>query len=44
MTNEETIKKQVALLHKGYSMGIYPNYVPLVCNECTLKNVEIILK
>ena len=38
MTNEEAIKKQVNLLRKGYSIGIYPNYVPLVCNECALEN------
>lgn len=38
MTNEEAIKKQVALLRKGYSIGIYPDYVPLMCNECALEN------
>ena len=38
MTNEEVIKKQVALLRKGYSIGIYPDYIPLVCNECALEN------
>lgn len=38
MTNEEAIKKQVTLLRKGYSIGIYPDYVPLMCNECTLEN------
>ena len=44
MTNEEVIKKQVDLLRKGYSIGIYPDYVPLVCNECALENDKFTYK
>lgn len=38
MTNEQAIEKQVTLLREGYSIGIYPRDVPLMCNECAQEN------
>lgn len=40
MTNEESIRKQVDLLRKGYSIGIYPYHIPLLCNECDEENLK----
>ena len=39
-TGEAVVKKQVALLRKGYGIGIYPDVVPLVCNECDCENLK----
>lgn len=39
-SGESAVKKQVALLRKGYDIGVYPEYVPLVCNECDSENLK----
>jgi len=44
MTNEEIIKKQVSMLRKEYSIGVYPNYIPLLCNECDEENFKFTIK
>lgn len=44
MTNEEAIKKQVELLRNGYSIGIYPDHIPLLCNECDQENHKFTIK
>lgn len=40
MTNEEAIQKQVELLRGGYNIGIYPNIVEKLCNECDSENLK----
>lgn len=40
MGAEEAIKQQVLLLRTGYSIGIYPGDVPLLCNECDRENFK----
>ena len=40
ISNEEAIKRQVSLLREGYSIGVYPEYVPLMCNECDSENMK----
>ena len=42
-SNEEAVKKQVALLRDGYDIGIYPDYIPLMCNECDEENFKFSL-
>lgn len=34
MSNEEAIKKQILLLRDGYSIGVYPEEIQTLCNEC----------
>lgn len=40
MTNKEVIKKQVELLRNGYNIGVYPNVVEKLCNECDSENLK----
>lgn len=40
MNNKQVIKKQIELLRSGYHIGIYPEYIPLLCNECDLENFK----
>lgn len=40
MSNEEAVRKQIALLREGYNIGIYPNIVEKVCNECDKENFK----
>ena len=42
--NESVIRKQVQLLRDGYSIGIFPNYIPLMCNECDEENFKFSIK
>ena len=44
MTIEELIKQHVTSLRKHYSIGIYPNDVPLMCNECDVENFRFAIK
>ena len=39
-SNEVAVQKQVALLRDGYDIGIYPEYIPLMCNECDEENLK----
>ena len=39
-SGESAVKKQVALLRDGYDIGVYPEYVPLMCNECDSENLK----
>lgn len=39
-SGESAVKKQVELLRKGYDIGVYPEFVPLVCNECDSENLK----
>lgn len=39
-SGECAVKKQVALLREGYDIGVYPEYVPLMCNECDSENLK----
>lgn len=39
-SGESAVKKQVALLREGYDIGVYPEYVPLMCNECDSENLK----
>ena len=40
MIKDKAIEKQVKLLREGYSIGIYPEYVPMLCNECDRENLK----
>ena len=44
MKPNEIIQKQVQLLRKGYKIGIYPNYVEKMCNECDAENFKFAVK
>lgn len=39
-SNEVAVQKQVALLRDGYDIGVYPEYIPLMCNECDEENLK----
>lgn len=40
MDLNDVIKKQVELLRSGYNIGIYPNEVEKLCNECDKENFK----
>lgn len=39
-SNEVVVRKQVSLLRDGYDIGIYPDDIPLMCNECDEENLK----